>query len=744
MGSRQRWLFALWGLGLVAAQAADAQTIIGTQRPDGDAVDERLRRATVMVRTHMTKIKKSGHGSGVLVNRTGLVITNNHVVDPNHNKPPEQRIAIAQAFGKITHEVYTDLATPRERKYNAKVIHQSEPCDVALVQLLDEKGNPPSTPNYITFMPNESLRTGIKILTMGFPGEGENWRKAATRSDGLVTQLLRSQSGAVSFVETDATVVPGNSGGPVVDSGGQLIGIVSLLKAGEGTKNTCGVVPGHLVKQFVKTAFEQGRMPEKIDVLPFMELFMNENDVLKLPGIDRVSDAAVIHRRDGTIRQCALGFDQLSVNTPVGRMDVPAAALAYILVDNGTGTLLMDGGDRLTFPATGLSLAVKVDGKSEQVKLNDVVAIACPLRPRPLAPLTGTGVIVQPDGCSLGLADVKGEISVEGARFPLANVTLIESDPTGNRTVSSVKGERVRGKLAATPITARVCWSAKPVQLKLDTVEQAFVRPADWSLVHARGRRLSERLALKDPELKAIADLLDGPDWQKAHPLIEAKAKIAGQPLTTSKTLRLFRALEVVRGGDAEAAKAELRKLPKDQLVAQAYLRVYERYPDGTYLGEKLSVPDVMWRASTGEALRALAAVTPHLDDAEKRRDDPPKLDEDTRTVMALQKYEKELDVIDQLEVGVAQSSLIRVLESQYYFQIKRFHELRNEHADAVAEIRSATSRGSFQRSLARVRALEAQLEAIRKDITRIISRLRTDSVGFKLEPPTFKREEGQ
>jgi hypothetical protein len=663
------------------------------------------------------------------------------VVDPNHGKPAKDRLTVERGLGGLKYSVILDITTPREEEYSATVLHQSEPCDVALLQLLDSNGKPPVTPNFLSFVPEGSIHTGVKIKTMGYPGTGEK-RRPPTLTEGLITQFVRTQSGAISKIETDATVHPGNSGGPVVEPAGQLVGIVSLLQFGQGRKNACGVVPAHLIRQFIQGAFQQGRMPEKMDILPFIDLFRNENDIVKLPGCERKADAVVLHRRDDTVRQCTLATDRLTLPTALGRIEVPVDGMAYILVDNGVGTVLMDGGDQLSFPASGLSITVKIDGKTEQVKLTDTTAMAFPLRARPPAPLSGNGAIVQTaEGCRLGLAEIKGDVSIDGTRYPLRDVTLIQSDEKGQRTVSTAKGERLRGALADQPVSARPGWSAKPIQIRLAGTQQATVRPIEWAFVHARGRRLSERLGITDGEYKQIADLLDGPDWQKARPLIEAKSKTSSPTPQAAKQLRLFRAFEVLRTGDVDAAKETFQKFPKDQLIAQGYLRVLERYPDGLFLGEKLSEPDVMWRASTGEARRIVAEADKTLSDADKHADDPPKLDDDTRRALALQKLERELDIADQLEVGIAQSPLVQVLVDEYHYQYKRYVSLVDEHKDAVQEAQGSASRGSFQKHLGDVRRLEAQIEVVRKEVNRIIQRLKSEAAGFILEPPASKSE---
>ena len=143
-------------------------------------------------------------GSGVLVDPSGLVVTNNHVIQGSG----EEQITVALSDG---------------REFPAKVVLKDEHIDLAVLRL-DAKG---AQFPVIQFADSDGLEVGDLVLAIGDPfGVGQ------TVTSGIVSALARTQVGISDyqfFIQTDAAINPGNSGGALVDMDGKLAGINTAI-----------------------------------------------------------------------------------------------------------------------------------------------------------------------------------------------------------------------------------------------------------------------------------------------------------------------------------------------------------------------------------------------------------------------------------------------------------------------------------------------------------------------------------
>jgi len=133
-------------------------------------------------------------GSGFIIDQKGLVLTNNHVVENAE---------------KITVKL-TD-----EREFSAKVVGRDPRTDIAVVQMLDAKGNFPVAP----LGDSGQLEVGEWVVAMGSPFGLDN-----TLTAGVVSAKGRHIGAGPydNFIQTDASINPGNSGGPLVNLGGEV------------------------------------------------------------------------------------------------------------------------------------------------------------------------------------------------------------------------------------------------------------------------------------------------------------------------------------------------------------------------------------------------------------------------------------------------------------------------------------------------------------------------------------------
>jgi len=175
--------------------------------------------------------KAQSLGSGVIISDDGYIITNNHVVE----NADEIRIRL------INHE-----------EYEAKVVGRDPKTDVALIKIEPKNGGLP----HISFGNSDTLRVGDWVVAIGNPFGFEN-----TVTTGIVSGKSRSIGGGPyeNFIQTDASINMGNSGGPLFDLKGELVGINTAIFSRDGGNIGLGfAIPGNMVKHVVEQLKEHG------------------------------------------------------------------------------------------------------------------------------------------------------------------------------------------------------------------------------------------------------------------------------------------------------------------------------------------------------------------------------------------------------------------------------------------------------------------------------------------------------
>ncbi|MGL9724668.1 serine endoprotease DegP [Sodalis sp. (in: enterobacteria)] len=173
-------------------------------------------------------------GAGVIIDADkGYVVTNNHVVND------ASKIQVQLNDG---------------RKFDAKLIGKDPRSDIALVQLIDFKNL-----TAIKMADSEQLRVGDYTVAIGNPyGLGE------TATSGIVSALGRSGlniENYENFIQTDAAINRGNSGGALVNLNGELIGINTAILAPDGGNIGIGfAIPSNMVKNLTKQIVEFGQV----------------------------------------------------------------------------------------------------------------------------------------------------------------------------------------------------------------------------------------------------------------------------------------------------------------------------------------------------------------------------------------------------------------------------------------------------------------------------------------------------
>jgi Do/DeqQ family serine protease len=183
-----------------------------------------------------TQVQRS-LGSGVIVDPSGLVVTNVHVIEG----ADEVKVAL------------TD-----KREFEAKIVLKDKRSDLAVLRIEDAHERFP----VVEMGNSDDLQVGDIVLAIGNPfGVGQ------TVTHGIVSAVARTDVGSSNyqfFIQTDAAINPGNSGGALVDLAGKLVGINNMILSRSGGSQGIGfAIPSNMVRVVVASARAGGHAVER-------------------------------------------------------------------------------------------------------------------------------------------------------------------------------------------------------------------------------------------------------------------------------------------------------------------------------------------------------------------------------------------------------------------------------------------------------------------------------------------------
>ena len=173
-----------------------------------------------------------GTGSGVIISPDGYIVTNNHVID-NANE--------------------LEITLNNNKIYKATLVGADSETDIALLKIETDNDLP-----YLPFGDSDSMKLGEWVLAVGNP-----FNLTSTVTAGIVSAKARDLNSRdqnhQSFIQTDAAVNPGNSGGALVNTAGQLIGINTAITSQTGSYvGYSFAVPSNIAKKVVEDIMEYG------------------------------------------------------------------------------------------------------------------------------------------------------------------------------------------------------------------------------------------------------------------------------------------------------------------------------------------------------------------------------------------------------------------------------------------------------------------------------------------------------
>lgn len=236
--------------GLKIAQNSDEQTNIRVYQVAAPAV--------VSIQA------ERGAGSGTIIDSSGLVLTSAHVVRNSKN---------------------VTVTLSDKRKVRGQVIASTRNPDLALIRLQNVSGNLPS----ISIGSSSQIQVGQRAFAIGNPFG----RFAGTLTTGIISRI----DGDRKLVQTDAALNPGNSGGPLLNSKGELIGVNTSIYTSPSREGNIGLgfaISADTVKEFVAAA-QEGRLKNSASTLIATTLRLNGVAIEQslAPGDEVLSDGSL-------------------------------------------------------------------------------------------------------------------------------------------------------------------------------------------------------------------------------------------------------------------------------------------------------------------------------------------------------------------------------------------------------------------------------------------------------------------
>ena len=185
----------------------------------------------------------SATGSGVIISEDGYILTNNHVVNTSSNSNFYQ---VSEA-NKVTVKLYND-----ETVYEAKIIGTDETTDLAVIKI--EKTGLPAA----ELGDSDSIKVGEFSMAIGNPLGMESTVTAGIIS--AANRTITSEGKNLKVIQTDAAINSGNSGGALINSKGQVIGINTIKISGTGVEGLGFAIPINSTVDIYKQLISDGKV----------------------------------------------------------------------------------------------------------------------------------------------------------------------------------------------------------------------------------------------------------------------------------------------------------------------------------------------------------------------------------------------------------------------------------------------------------------------------------------------------
>lgn len=301
----------------------------------------------------------SASGSGVIVSSDGYIVTNNHVIE---------------------NAEVIEVVMNNKKSYTGKVIGRDATTDLALLKI-DATDLP-----YLTYGNSDDLRIGEWVLAIGNP-----FNLTSTVTAGIVSAKARNidaNSGnqvIESYIQTDAAVNPGSSGGALVNAKGELVGINSAIASQTGSYvGYSFAIPVNMVRKIVADLAEFGSAQRAYMGIEMMDLNSQTAKKLNVDDVDGVYVARVVSggaaEKSGiSVGDIILAVDDTKVNSATELLEIISlyrpGANVTLDIKSGSSTRKVDmtlqnryGGTELTKSESANALGAHFEPVSDQMK----------------------------------------------------------------------------------------------------------------------------------------------------------------------------------------------------------------------------------------------------------------------------------------------------------------------------------------------------------------------------------------
>ena len=233
-------------------------------------------------------------GSGVLISDDGYIVTNNHVV--------------SDGGSGVAEEITVTLHS--KKTYKAKVIGKDPSSDLAVLKI-EGTGFP-----YLVYGNSDNLKLAQWVLAVGYPLTLETTVTAgivSAKGRSIGINQRQSQTPIESFIQTDAAVNQGNSGGALITTDGQLVGINSAILAPTGTyAGYSFAIPVNLVKKIVNDLIKYGDVKKPYLGVQVDDTKIEAGDGAHIGAVPKDGAAATIGLKRGDV---ITGINDVPINS---------------------------------------------------------------------------------------------------------------------------------------------------------------------------------------------------------------------------------------------------------------------------------------------------------------------------------------------------------------------------------------------------------------------------------------------